>query len=150
MVSTPGMMFFSCQHVRLGHGFLGNSFLSHKPYLCRDVTQLSLSEYPLAHTARKSGFTGCFAIALQSVATGNRDYVLEFFLPKGTTYSRSDFHDLLSSVLAMLKSQLKSFETITGHPGDELFIEVDKFSINTVFESLKTCPPIVTHIESGA
>ncbi|CAL5392805.1 unnamed protein product [Camellia sinensis] len=45
-----------------------------------DVTQLSPTEYPLAHYARKAGLSGCFAICLESNYTRNDVYVLELEL----------------------------------------------------------------------
>lgn len=113
------------------------------------MTQLSISDYSRTHFAQNSGFTGCFLVCLETIATGNHDYVLEFILSPGKTHNRH-LHNLLSSILGMLKWQLTSFEVVNW--GAELFIEVDKFSLKSEIESFKTskCATVVAQAEPGA
>ncbi|KAF5947278.1 hypothetical protein HYC85_013235 [Camellia sinensis] len=44
-------------HLKNGVGVVGRALLSTNMVFCRDVTQLSLTEYPLAHHARKAGLS---------------------------------------------------------------------------------------------
>ncbi|CAL5418211.1 unnamed protein product [Camellia sinensis] len=74
----------------------------------QDVTQLSLTKYPLAHYARKYGLSGCFAICLQSSCTKNDDYVLEFFLPVSNETNENPH----ASLKKILKTMRKDFRTL--------------------------------------
>ncbi|KAK1403062.1 hypothetical protein POM88_002667 [Heracleum sosnowskyi] len=94
--------------MRKDQGIVGKAFLSHKPFFCRDITQFSMTKYPLAHFARKCGTMACFTICLHSFITGNIDYVLEFFLPH-EKISSSHPQTLLKALLATLKEQFQTF-----------------------------------------
>ncbi|CAL5390370.1 unnamed protein product [Camellia sinensis] len=76
-------------HLKNGMGVVGRALLSTNMVFCRDVTQLSLTEYPLAHYARKANLSGCFAICLESNCTRNDVYVLEFFMPMSNNASEN-------------------------------------------------------------
>ncbi|KAL7189107.1 hypothetical protein ACSBR1_038885 [Camellia fascicularis] len=78
-------------HLRKGQGVIGRAFYSPNVLLCKDVTQLSIIDYPLAHYARDVKLGGCFAICLQSSCTGNDTYVLECFMPP----SNKDYYGLV-------------------------------------------------------
>ncbi|CAL5349171.1 unnamed protein product [Camellia sinensis] len=95
-------------HVKNGVGVVGRALLSTDMVFCRDVTQLSLTEYPLAHHARKYGLSGCFAICLQSSCTENDDYVLEFFLPVSNETNENPH----ASLKKILKTMRKDFRTL--------------------------------------
>ncbi|KAF5949530.1 hypothetical protein HYC85_011523 [Camellia sinensis] len=76
-------------HLKNGVGVVGRALLSTNMVFCRDVTQLSLTEYPLAHYAWQARLSGCFAICLESNCTGNDVYVLEFFMPMSNNASEN-------------------------------------------------------------
>ncbi|THF94446.1 hypothetical protein TEA_019228 [Camellia sinensis var. sinensis] len=77
-------------HLRKWQGVVGRAFSSPDVLFCKDVTQLSIIDYPLAHFARVEELGGCFAICLQSSCTGNDIYVLECFMPP----SHKDYEEL--------------------------------------------------------
>ncbi|KAL8156786.1 hypothetical protein AgCh_001769 [Apium graveolens] len=99
--------------MRKDQGAVGKAFLSHKPCFCSDITQFSITKYPLAHFVRRCGAMACFTICLQSFITGNRDYVLEFFLPHEKINS-SHPRTLLKALLATLKEHFQTFVVVSG------------------------------------
>ncbi|THG16694.1 hypothetical protein TEA_011410 [Camellia sinensis var. sinensis] len=62
---------------------------------CADVTQFSITEYPMTHYAQEFGLSGCgcFSVCLQSSNPGNDIYV-EFFLPTVQTLKLSPGEEL--------------------------------------------------------
>lgn len=66
--------------IKKGQGVVGEAFLSRNLSSCKDLTCLSINEYPLAPGARKVGLTSSFAVCLQSMDPENDVYVIEFFL----------------------------------------------------------------------
>ncbi|KAF9623970.1 hypothetical protein IFM89_006697 [Coptis chinensis] len=87
-------------------GVGGRAFSSKSSCFSSDMTQLSKSEYPLVHYARMFGLSSCFAICLRSTYTGLSgcdDYILELFLPPGTT-ALSKHLIFLDSVLVTMKA----------------------------------------------
>ncbi|KAL7167738.1 hypothetical protein ACSBR2_038239 [Camellia fascicularis] len=52
--------------LRKWQGVVGRAFSSPNVLFCKDVTQLSISDYPLAHYAQYDKLGCCFAICLQS------------------------------------------------------------------------------------
>ncbi|CAL5392657.1 unnamed protein product [Camellia sinensis] len=110
-------------HLKNGVGVVGRARLSTNMVFCRDVTQLRLAEYPLAHYARKARLSGCFAICLESNYTGNDVYVLEFFMPMGNNASENP-HTTLRKILETMRKnfcclRVASIEEL----GEELHIE---------------------------
>ncbi|CAI9093452.1 OLC1v1028956C4 [Oldenlandia corymbosa var. corymbosa] len=106
-------------HLQKGQGVVGRAFAGRNSCFCEDVTQFCKTEYPLVHYARLFGLTSCFAICLQSTHTGDDDYVLEFFLPPNIKDHR-DQMALLDSLLATMKSHLRSLRVASGHLEHEL------------------------------
>ncbi|XP_059663512.1 protein NLP6-like [Cornus florida] len=107
-----------------GQGVVGRAYLSHKPCFCRDITQFSLTEYPLLPGARHFGLTGCFSISLRSCYTREVDYVLEFFLNRKRAYGK-DTSTLLCSMLETMKQHFPSFKLSSGEElGKELSIYI--------------------------
>ncbi|GAU32390.1 hypothetical protein TSUD_44330 [Trifolium subterraneum] len=100
-------------HLQHGQGVAGRAFLSQNMSFCSNITQFCKTDYPLVHYALMFGLTGCFAICLRSLYTGDDDYVLEFFLPPGIT----EFHEqktLLGSILATMKEHFQSLNIASG------------------------------------
>ncbi|XP_020251833.1 protein NLP3-like [Asparagus officinalis] len=89
-------------HLQKGQGVAGRAFESRSSCFSRDITQFSKTEYPLVHYARLFNLAGSLAVCLQSVHTGNDDYILEFFLPPGC---RDPVQQkvLLDSILNLMK-----------------------------------------------
>ncbi|CAL5335604.1 unnamed protein product [Camellia sinensis] len=90
---------------------------------CRDVTQLSVTEYPLAHYGRKNGLGGCIAICLQSSCTENDDYVLEFFFSVSNETNENP-HALLKKILETMRKDFRTLRVASRKElGKELHIE---------------------------
>ncbi|KAI8022658.1 Protein NLP6 [Camellia lanceoleosa] len=110
-------------HMKKGIGVVGRALSSTNLVLCRDVTQLSITEYPLAHYARVLGSIGCFAIRLQSSCTGNDDYVLEIFMPMSNRASENPPPSLWG-ILETMRINFQTFRAASGvELGKELCIE---------------------------
>ncbi|KAF2300305.1 hypothetical protein GH714_011581 [Hevea brasiliensis] len=67
-------------YIEEGQGIAGKALQSNHPFFFADVKSYDITEYPLVHHARKYGLNAAVAIRLRSTHTGNRDYILEFFL----------------------------------------------------------------------
>ncbi|GMP52289.1 hypothetical protein CsSME_00018174 [Camellia sinensis var. sinensis] len=110
-------------HLKNGVGVVGRALLSTNMIFCRDVTQFSLTEYPLAHYARKAALNGCFAICLESNYTGNDVYVLEFFMPMSNNASE-DPHTSLGKILETMRKNFRCLRVASREElGEELHIE---------------------------
>ncbi|XP_027069177.1 protein NLP6 [Coffea arabica] len=122
--------------IRKGQGVVGRAFSSKSACFCRDVRQLSITEYPLVPNARHYGDSACFAVCLQSSCPNNCIYVLEFFLPtneEDEDEDEADYRDprtLLNSIMETLKEHLgSSFKIASGQElGQKLTVEVIKVS----------------------
>ncbi|XP_027176427.1 protein NLP7-like [Coffea eugenioides] len=133
--------------IRKGKGVVGRAFSSKSACFCRDIRQLSITEYPLVVQARCVKYSVCFAVCLQSSCSNNCIYVLEFFLP---TYEEdedeveADYGDprtLLNSLMETLKERLgSSFKIASGQElGQKLIVEVIKVSPVDEFDSFEIC-----------
>ncbi|KAI8011334.1 Protein NLP6 [Camellia lanceoleosa] len=110
-------------HLKNGVGVVGRAFLSTNMVFCRDVTQLSLTEYPLAHYARQARLSGCFAICLESNCTGNDVYVLEFFMPISNNANENP-HTSLRKILETMRKKFSCLRVASREElGEELHIE---------------------------
>ncbi|KAL7175329.1 hypothetical protein ACSBR2_029015 [Camellia fascicularis] len=109
-------------HLKNGVGVVGRALLSTNMVFCRDVTQLSLTEYPLAHYARMAGLSGCFAICLESNYTGNDVYVLEFFMPMSNNASENPYTSL-RNILDTIRKNFRCLRVASRELGEELHIE---------------------------
>ncbi|CDP20851.1 unnamed protein product [Coffea canephora] len=131
--SASGEMLSSCDgdFIQKGQGVVGKAFSSKSACFCRDIRQLSITEYPLVPIARRLKYSACFAVCLQSYCSNNCIYVLEFFLP--TT--------LLNSLMETLKERLgSSFKIASGQElGQKLTVEVIKVSPEDKFDSFEIC-----------
>nr|XP_027067670.1 protein NLP6-like [Coffea arabica] len=142
----------SVDFIRKGQGVVGRAFSSKSACFCRDIRQLSITDYPLVPKARSLGYSSCFAVCLQSSCSNNCIYVLEFFLP---TYEEdedeadygedeADYGDprtLLNSLMETLKERLQnSFKIASGQElGQKLTVEVIKVSPEDEFDSFEIC-----------
>ncbi|KAL7220945.1 hypothetical protein ACSBR2_013766 [Camellia fascicularis] len=94
-------------HIQKGKEVVGRAHSSKTSVFCKDITQFSITEYPLAHNAHKYELTSCFAICLQ--------------IP----------------LLRTMKQHFQSFMVASGvELGDELPIEVIDFSKDDKLDSL--------------
>ncbi|CAL5390445.1 unnamed protein product [Camellia sinensis] len=109
-------------HLKNGVGVVGRALLSTNMVFCRDVTQLSLTEYPLAHHARKAGLSGCFAICLEGNYTGNDVYVLEFFMPMSNNASENP-HTSLRKILETMRENFRCLGVASRELWEKLHIE---------------------------
>ncbi|KAL7175484.1 hypothetical protein ACSBR2_029143 [Camellia fascicularis] len=110
-------------HLKNGVGVVGRALSSTDMVFCRDVTQLSLTEYPLAHYARKYGLSGCFAICLQSSCTESDDYMLEFFLPVSNETNENP-HASLKKILETMRKDFHTLRVVSRKElGEDFCIE---------------------------
>ncbi|XP_028052393.1 protein NLP7-like [Camellia sinensis] len=118
----------SLHNLQKGQGVVGRAVLSQNLVFCKDITQFSITQYPLAHYAREHGLKGCFAICMRSSYTGDNVYVLEFFLPPNYTKG-GDPRIALVPLLTTMKKDCKSLKVASGEElGEKLSIEVLDFS----------------------
>ncbi|KAA8539137.1 hypothetical protein F0562_025829 [Nyssa sinensis] len=106
-------------------GVVGRAYLCCNSSFCRDITQFSVTEYPMVYWARYCKLFGCFAICLKSSHTGVDDYILEFFLPPDEINYEHPRPQILDKILETMKQHFRSFKVASGEPlGVELFVEV--------------------------
>ncbi|CAL5438795.1 unnamed protein product [Camellia sinensis] len=123
-------------HIRKGQGVVGRAYSSNKLVFCKDITQFSIIEYPLAHYAHEYGLTSCFAICLRSSYTGDNVYVVEFFLPPSHTEGE-DPMIIVVPLLTTMKQHFQSFMVASGEElGEQLPIEVIDLSKDDKLDSL--------------
>ncbi|XP_028091277.1 protein NLP6-like [Camellia sinensis] len=114
----------SVSHLRKGQGVVGRAFSSPNVLFCKDVTQLSIIDYPLAHYARYHKLGCCFAICLQSSCTGNDIYVLECFMPSSNKDYYGNQQTALRKILETMKKNFRTFKLASGEElGGHLYIE---------------------------
>ncbi|KAL7249192.1 hypothetical protein ACSBR1_011360 [Camellia fascicularis] len=117
-------------HLRKGMGVVGTALKSLNLVFCADVTQFSITEYPMTHYAREFGLSGCgcFSVCLRSSNPGNDIYVLEFFLPTSNKVGGNVWTSLMKEILGTMKKKIKSFKLASGEElGEELIVEVIDF-----------------------
>ncbi|CAL5437757.1 unnamed protein product [Camellia sinensis] len=125
-------------HLRKGQGVIGRAFYSPNVLLCKDVTQLSIIDYPLAHYTRDAKLGGCFAICLQSSCTGNDTYVLECFMPPSNKDYYGNQHTALRKILETLKKSFRTFKLASGEElGGHLYIEEIPFQNGEKLDSVQ-------------
>lgn len=99
-----------------------------KACFCRNISEFSIADQPIAYYQRRMRCEACFVICLKNLHTEDL-YVLEFFLnqsPATNEYLLSFF----SFLLPILKNELKTFELASGKKlgEEELVVEVIEFS----------------------
>ncbi|THG13622.1 protein NLP3-like [Camellia sinensis] len=125
-------------HLRKGQGVIGRAFYSPNVLLCKDVTQLSIIDYPLAHYTRDAKLGGCFAICLQSSCTRNDTYVLECFMPPSNKDYYGNQHTALRKILETLKKSFRTFKLASGEElGGHLYIEEIPFQNGEKLDSVQ-------------
>lgn len=133
-------------HLQKGQGVSGKAFIYRRPCFSKDISQFCKLEYPLVHYARMFGLAGCFAICLQSMYTGDDDYILEFFLPPNCR-NEDDQNALLESILARMKKCLRTLKVVGNGDTNEvclqisnvLIIETEDLKTNVHFENSEGC-----------
>ncbi|XP_058203696.1 protein NLP7-like [Rhododendron vialii] len=115
-----------CSH--LGKGGVAGMLLSSPNMLyCSDITQLSLTEYPLVPYAQLMEFRGWFTLCLQSSYTANDIYAVEFFLPTRNRCGDNSW-TLLSLILGTMEDNFKTFKLASGQElGELLSVKVIDF-----------------------
>lgn len=81
-------------------------------YFCENLSEFSISEYPMKHYAQRARFSSCFAICPRNKHNGNDICVFKFFLQP---QSRDDasIQPILHLLLKIMEKMLKSFEIST-------------------------------------
>ncbi|CDP11034.1 unnamed protein product [Coffea canephora] len=143
--------------IRKGQGVVGRAFSSKSACFCRDIRQLSITEYPLVAQARSWKNYACFAVCLRSSCSNNCIYVLEFLLHKNQI-DHGDPRTLLNSIMETLKERLgSSFKIASGQElGQKLTVEVIKVSPEDEFDSFEIynttgveCTPRLREVQGG-
>ncbi|KAF5933679.1 hypothetical protein HYC85_029850 [Camellia sinensis] len=139
-------------HLRKGQGVVGRAFYSPNVLLCKDVTQLSIIDYPLAHYARDHKLGCCFAICLQSSCTGNDVYVLECFMQPSNKDYYANQQTGLRKILETMKKNFLTFKLASGEElGGHLYIEeipfqngerIDSVQVSQTTKSLSRLEPL--------
>ncbi|XP_006354239.1 protein NLP7-like [Solanum tuberosum] len=123
--------------IESGAALVGRAFASQGSCFCKDVTLLSISEYPLVLSARKVRFTQSFAICLQSKCADNSVYVVEYFLPPNKMSAR-DTRTFINMLLSTTKERLPGFVVAPGKElGQRMLVEVVKVSPSDEFDSFE-------------
>lgn len=95
-----------------GKGVIGNAISYPNLVFCTDVAKLNVSEYPLAHFARRYDLSACLAVCLTSDHTG-LVYVLELFLPSSYLKGEGPVATLVP-ILEDIKKRFPSFKVASG------------------------------------
>ncbi|CAL5439196.1 unnamed protein product [Camellia sinensis] len=132
MEENGDIFFRACghHHFRKGMGVIGTALKSLNLVFCADVTQFSITEYPVTHYAREFGLSGCgcFSVCLWSSNPGDDIYVLEFFLPVNNKVGGNVMTSLMREILGTMKKKIQSFKLASGEElGEELIVEVIDF-----------------------
>ncbi|CAL5441512.1 unnamed protein product [Camellia sinensis] len=114
------------------------AFYSPNVLLCKDVTQLSIIDYPLAHYARDHKLGCCFAICLQSSCTGNDVYVLECFMQPSNKDYYANQQTGLRKILETMKKNILTLKLASGEElGGHLYIEEIPFQNGEKIDSVQ-------------
>ncbi|CAL5437837.1 unnamed protein product [Camellia sinensis] len=125
-------------HLRKGQGVVGRAFSSPNVLFCKDVTQLSIIDYPLAHYARYDKLGCCLAICLQSSCTGNDIYVLECFMPPSNKDYYGNQQTALRKILGTMEKIFHTFKIASGEElGEHLYIEEIPFQNGEKLDSVQ-------------
>ncbi|XP_058203701.1 protein NLP7-like isoform X2 [Rhododendron vialii] len=116
------------KYSHLGKGGVAGMLLSSPNMLyCSDITQLSLTEYPLVPYVQLMEFRGWFTLCLQSSYTANDIYAVEFFLPTRNRCGDNSW-TLLSLILGTMEDNFKTFKLASGQElGELLSVKVMDF-----------------------
>ncbi|GMQ05887.1 hypothetical protein CsSME_00050717 [Camellia sinensis var. sinensis] len=142
-------------HLRKGQGVVGRAFSSPNVLFCKDVTQLSIIDYPLAHYARYDTLGCCFAICLQSSCTGNDIYVLECFMPPSNKDYYGNQQTALRKILETMRKNFRTFKLASGEElGGHLYIEEIPFQNGERLDSVQMSQttkslPMLEPLQSG-
>ncbi|KAG5577509.1 hypothetical protein H5410_057643 [Solanum commersonii] len=138
--------------IESGEALVGRAFASQGSCFCKDVTLLSIEEYPLVPGARKVRFTQSFAICLQSKCANNIVCVVEYFLPRNEMAVR-DTKTFLNMLLTTMKEQLPGFIAASGKElGQRMLVEVVKVSPSDELDSFEigqTLPSVQSLQDGG-
>ncbi|KAL7189130.1 hypothetical protein ACSBR1_038906 [Camellia fascicularis] len=125
-------------HLRKGQGVIGRAFSSPNVLFCKDVTQLSIIDCPLAHYAWHEQLGGYFAICLQSSCTGNDIYMLECFMPPSNKDYYGNQKTELKKILETMKKNFHTFKLASGKElGRHLYIEEIPFQNGEKLDSVR-------------
>ncbi|PIN18905.1 hypothetical protein CDL12_08429 [Handroanthus impetiginosus] len=102
-------------------GIAGIVLSTKKPCLCRNLCDLSISGYPLAHYAKQARLSFCFAICLQSVYSSDEICIVEFFFHPDR---REDAYlwSFLHLLFQIMEKKLSSLKVASGV--EEVIVEV--------------------------
>ncbi|MED6107872.1 hypothetical protein PIB30_118514 [Stylosanthes scabra] len=117
-------------HLEEGQGIAGKALQSNHPFFYPDVKAYNISEYPLAHHARKYKLNAAVAIRLRSTYTNDDDYILEFFLPVNMSGSQEQqlLLDNLSGTMQKICQSLRTVSDaeLSGIEGSQVQFQKEK------------------------
>ncbi|KAK4708891.1 hypothetical protein R3W88_029816 [Solanum pinnatisectum] len=123
--------------IESGKALAGRAFASQGSCFCKDVTLLSIEEYPWFPGVPKARLTQSFAICLQSICANNFVFVVEYFLPLNEMAVR-DTKTFLNMLLTTMKEQLPGFIVASGNElGQRMLVEVVKVTPSDEFDSFE-------------
>ncbi|XP_049380660.1 protein NLP7-like [Solanum stenotomum] len=139
-------------YIESGKALVGRAFASQGSCFCKDVTLLSIEEYPLVPRARKARFTQSFAICLQSKCANKFICVVEYFLPPNKMVVR-DTKTFLNMLLSTMKEQYPGFIVAPGNElGQRMLVKVLKVSPSDELDSFEigqTLPSVQSLQDGG-
>ncbi|KAM3305679.1 protein NLP6 [Capsicum chacoense] len=132
----------SFSYIQTGKGVVGRAFSSQGSCFCKDVTLLSLTEYPLVPTARKARLTQCFAICLENTRADKLVYGVEYFLPLRGMVDR-DVEIFLNMILSTVREPLPGVTVASGKElGQRMLVEVLNVSPCDELDSFEIGQPL--------
>ncbi|XP_073127530.1 uncharacterized protein [Henckelia pumila] len=97
-------------HIQYGQGIVGLALSStNKWCFCENISDFSISEYPMKHYAQQAGLSSCIAICARSKHDENDSYVFEFFIQPQSRDGAS-IKSILYLLLKIMETKLKIFE----------------------------------------
>ncbi|PHT63559.1 hypothetical protein T459_32568 [Capsicum annuum] len=132
----------SFSYIQTGKGVVGRAFSSQGSCFRKDVTLLSLTEYPLVPTARIARLTECFAICLKNTRADKLVYVVEYFLPPRGMVDR-DVEIFLNMILSTMREPLPGVTVASGKElGQRMLVEVLNVSPCDELDSFEIGQPL--------
>ncbi|KAH0713709.1 hypothetical protein KY289_009668 [Solanum tuberosum] len=130
--------------IESGKALVGRAFASQGSCFCKDVTLLSINEYPVLPSAQKARFSQSFTICLQSKYPNNFVCVVEYFLPPNEMSDR-DTNTFLNMLLSTMKEQFPGFMVASGNElGQRMLVEVVKVSPSDELDSFEIGQPLLS------
>ncbi|CAI9107105.1 OLC1v1006391C1 [Oldenlandia corymbosa var. corymbosa] len=115
-----------------GRGLVGKAYQLKKPCFLRDISGLSISDYPLVHLIRSSGLAASFAIPLQIINPELPPLVLQTFLPS-QHHCDENLDALLKSLLSTVSQEVSAHNVDFGmRPNEEFCVRKSQLDVSNI------------------